>query len=59
MLMFNLFKKQTPEQKLRKRYEKLMHEAFVLSRTDRKASDQKTAEAEIILQEIEKLKTNV
>lgn len=54
--MFNLFKKQSPEQKLRKRYEKLMQEAFELSRTDRRASDQKTAKADAVLKEIEKLK---
>ncbi len=55
--MFGLFKKKTPLEKLHKRYEKLMEEAFVLSRKDRRASDAKTAEAEDILAEIKKLET--
>lgn len=54
--MFNLFKKKSPTAKLEAKYKKLLEEAFQLSKTDRKASDAKTEEAEQVLKEIEKLK---
>jgi hypothetical protein len=50
--MFNLFKKD-PLQRLRKEYDKLMKEAFVLSRTNRKLADEKYAEADAVMQKIE------
>jgi hypothetical protein len=53
--MFGLFKKKSEKEKLQERYGKLMEEAFQLSKTDRTASDAKTAEANEILAEIEKL----
>lgn len=53
--MFGLFKKKSPIDKLRVQYEKLMKEAFELSKTDRKASDLKHAEADRIMKEIEAL----
>ena len=57
--MFGLFKKKDPIQakidKLTEKYKKTTEEAFKLSRSDRKASDLKTAEAEEILKEIENL----
>lgn len=53
--MFGLFKKKDPKQKLEIQYKSLLEEAFVLSKTDRKASDAKTAEAEAVLKEIEAL----
>ena len=60
--MFGLFKKKDPIQKkidtLTEKYKKTTEEAFKLSRTDRKASDLKTAEAEDILKEIEDLRAS-
>ncbi len=57
-LMFNLFKKTRPEEKLQKKYAKLMEQAHALSTTDRKASDAKVAEAEVVLKEIEAIKNS-
>jgi len=53
--MFNLFKRKTEKEKLQEQYEKYLAEAYVLSKTNRSASDAKTAEANKILEEIEKL----
>lgn len=52
--MFGLFR-QDPIKKLQKKYEKLNKEAFELSRTNRKLSDAKYAEAEAVIVEIKKL----
>ncbi len=53
--MFNLFKKD-PVQKLRKQYEKALVEARDLQRKgDIKAFAQKSAEAEALMQEIERI----
>lgn len=52
--MFGLFKKD-PIKKLQKQYKELLEASFNLSTTDRKASDLKRAEAEEVLNEIEKL----
>lgn len=46
--MFGLFKKKSEKEKLQEQYEKLTKEAFILSKTNRKASDEKTAEADRI-----------
>lgn len=54
--MFGLFKKKTETEKLQEKYKKLMEEAFKLSHTDRKASDDKTAEAEEVMKQIVALK---
>jgi hypothetical protein len=54
--MFGLFKKKSEADKLQEEYAKLMKEAFVLSKSDRKKSDAKTAEAEEILKKIDALK---
>lgn len=54
--MFGLFKKKSEEEKLRKKYQKLMEEAYRLSTVDRKLSDEKTYEAEQIMKKIEALK---
>lgn len=51
--MFGLFKKKSKKDVLNKKYEKLMEEAYQLSKTDRKASDLKRTEAEDILKEME------
>ncbi len=53
--MFGLFKKKSKKDVLNKKYEKLMEEAYRLSKTDRKASDLKRSEAEDILKEIDAL----
>lgn len=53
--MFNFFKK-NPTAKLEKQYEKLLEEAMQLQRKgDIKGYAVKSAEAEAVLQEIEKL----
>jgi len=56
--MFSLFKKKSQLELLQVKYENLMKESFVLSKSNRSASDKKIAEAEKIIQqiEIEKLK---
>ncbi|NJL80644.1 MAG: Lacal_2735 family protein [Richelia sp. SM2_1_7] len=45
-----------PIDKLEKQYKKLLEESHALSKTDRRASDQKMAEAEAVMAEIMKLK---
>lgn len=58
--MFGLFKKKDPIQakidKLTETYKKMSEEAFKLSRSDRKASDLKTSEADEIMKQIEELR---
>lgn len=51
--MFNIFKKKNPKDALIKQAKKLEEEAFRLSKTDRKASDLKTAEAQELWKQIE------
>lgn len=53
--MFGLFKKKTEKEKLNNKYKKLMEEAHRLSHTNRKAADNKYAEAEAVAQKIEKM----
>lgn len=53
--MFGLGGKKSKINKLQKKYDQLMKEAFNLSRSDRKKSDEKTAEAQIILKKMESL----
>jgi len=53
--MFGLFKKKSPVQKLEDKYELLMKQSFTLSKTNRKLADQKYAEADAILKEIQAL----
>lgn len=53
--MFGLFKKKTKKEKLQDQYEKLLKEAYLLSSTNRKMSDQKTFEANEVLEQIDKL----
>lgn len=54
--MFGLFKKKTEKEKLYEQYQKLLKEAHQLSTTNRKLSDQKTFEAETLMNKIEKMK---
>lgn len=53
--MFGIFKKKTAIEKLQEKYNKLMEEAFKLQSINRKDSDQKYLEADIILKKIEAL----
>lgn len=53
--MFGLFKKQSEEQKLHKKYEYLMKEWHRLSTVSRSESDKKYAEAQNIMTRIENL----
>ncbi len=50
--MFGLFNKKTEKEKLQEEYKKMLAEAHQLSTKDRRASDQKTAEAEELMQRI-------
>ena len=54
--MFGLFKKKSEEEKLQDKYKKLMAEAHSLSQRDRRAGDQKMADAEEVMKEIEALR---
>lgn len=54
--MFNIFKKKSEIEKLQDKYKKLLAEAHSLSQRDRKAGDQKMADAEEVAQKIEKLR---
>lgn len=54
-IMFGLFKKKTEQEKLQDQYEKLMREAYLLSSTNRKMSDQKTFEANQLMDQIARL----
>ena len=53
--MFGLFKKKTELEKLQSQYEKLMKEAFDLSKINRSAGDEKYAQADKIQKQIEAL----
>ncbi len=53
--MFGLFKKKSQREKLQNKYEKLLKEAYTLSTSNRKMSDQKAFEAEEVMKQIEKL----
>ncbi len=48
-------KKKTEKEKLQEQYEKLSKEAYQLSSTNRKLSDQKTFEANQVMDQLEKL----
>lgn len=53
--MLGLFKKKSPVEKLQAQYEKLMSESHKLSQVNRAAGDQKYAEAQEVLDQIEAL----
>lgn len=53
--MFGLFKKKTEKDKLMGQYKKLMKESFELSTQNRSKSDDKAAEADRIMKQIEAL----
>jgi ATP-dependent protease HslVU (ClpYQ) peptidase subunit len=50
-----MFWKKSPEEKLNKKYDQLIKEAYELSKVDRRKADLKQAEAEAVLKEIEAL----
>jgi len=54
--MFGIFKKKSLHDKLSKQYQKLMKEAYELSTVNRKASDEKYAEADRLILQIERIK---
>lgn len=54
--MFGIFKKKSQVEKLEEKHRKLLEEAFKLASINRKQSDAKTAEANKLLDEIERLK---
>lgn len=54
--MFGLFKKKSEKQKLQDKYEELLNEAYKLSSTNRKLSDQKSYEADEVMKQLENLK---
>tara|TARA_B100000767_G_C19706231_1_gene510659 strand:- start:989 stop:1177 length:189 start_codon:yes stop_codon:yes gene_type:complete len=56
MGLFSFFKSKTKIEKLQIKYEALLKESFDLSKTDRKASDNKAALAEKCALEIQELK---
>jgi hypothetical protein len=51
--MFGIFKKKTERQRLNERYRKLMKESHQLSLSDRIKSDQKFAEAQELLYQLD------
>lgn len=53
--MFGIFRKKTEQEKLAAQYNRLMQEAFELSRVNRTASDSKYAEADAIQKKMENL----
>jgi len=54
--MFGLFKSKSPIEKLEEKHQKLLEEAYRLSRINRADGDQKYAEADKIAKEIDALK---
>jgi len=54
--MFGLFKKKSKIEKLEEEFKKLMQEWHALSTVNRSASDDKYAEAQLIAEQINKLK---
>ena len=53
--MFGIFKRKTEKEKLLIRYKKIKNEAFILSKIDRRKSDEKEKEANDILDAIDKI----
>ena len=53
--MFGLFKKKSEKEILNNKYKKLLEDAYKLSTTNRKKSDEKYAEADELMKQIERL----
>lgn len=49
------FSGKSEKEKLQEQYKKLVEEAYKLSHTNRKASDLKTAEADVLIKKIESM----
>jgi hypothetical protein len=56
--MFGIFKKKSELDKLESKYQALLKEAYTLSTSNRRSSDAKTAEADEVLKQIERLKAD-
>ena len=54
--MFGLFKKKSELEKLESKHQVLLKEAYTLSTSNRRLSDEKTADADKVLKQIERLK---
>lgn len=54
--MFGLFKKKSELEKLESKHQALLKEAYTLSTSNRRLSDEKTADADQVLKQIERLK---
>ena len=54
--MFSFFRKKSELDRLTEQYQSLLEESFKLSTSDRRASDQKRAEAEALIPRIDELK---
>ena len=54
--MFGIFRRKTKIEKLNLKYKSLMNEVYILSKTNRKKSDEKYFQANEILKKIEILK---
>jgi hypothetical protein len=55
--MFSFFKKKSKIELLQEKYQSLLKEAYELSSTNRKKSDEKNYEADLILKEIKSLES--
>jgi hypothetical protein len=53
--MFGIFKRKTEKEKLLVLYKKIKEEAYILSKTDRRKSDEKEKEASDILEAVNKI----
>jgi hypothetical protein len=53
--MFGLFKKKSEKEKLELKYKQLLKEAYELSKTNRKLSDEKNYEADQVMKQINKI----
>jgi len=53
--MFSLFKKKSKKELLIIKHKKLLEQAYILSTKDRRQSDSKYVEADMVQQEIDKL----
>ena len=52
-IMFSLFKKSSPIDRMNKQYQELMKKAMEASKTDRRKADELYAEAEALVQQLE------
>ena len=57
--MFGLFRKKSEIEKLENKYDQLLKEAYTLSRTNRRLSDSKTAEANEVLKQVDLVKKKI